>query len=177
MEKLLFTTILCLSLTYTTYSQKAETYTASNGMIYTVGDTITLGVGSEPDGKFRHIYSGMARTIFATLAEEADYDVRLPEFFQGAPVVIRKIKANDKETLFVFDTDGWGGFVIDIEKATSVCEVAYCRPQGFLTQQEFEKLVRMYQAVLNGDITPEKFEALRTELVSSGSEPAIQEPE
>ena len=169
------TTILCLSLTYTTYSQKAESYTASNGMVYTVGDTVTLGVGSEPDGKFRHIYSGMARTIFATLAEEADYDVRLPEFFQGAPIVIKKIKANEKETLFVFDTDGWGGFVIDIEKATSVCEVAYCRPEGFLTQQEFEKLVRMYQAVLNGDITTEKFEALRMELVGNGSGSATQD--
>lgn len=175
MDKLFIATILYLSLTYTSYSQKAESYTASNGMVYTVGDTITLGVGSEPDGKFRHIYSGMARTIFATLAEEADYDVRLPEFFQGAPVVIKKIKTNEKETLFIFDTDGWGGFVIDIEKATSVCEVAYCRPEGFLSQQEFEKLVRMYQAVLNGDITTEKFETLRKELLSTGAEPATQE--
>lgn len=156
------------------YSQKLTTYTASNGMTYNVGDTIVLGVGSAPDGNFNHIYSGMVLTIFGSLAVESDYDVRLPEYFHGSPQEIKKIRQREKDVLFLFDTDGWGGFVIDIEKAIASCEVSYCRPHGFLTQEEFEKLVLLYRAVLNEDISTERFEELRMELMETNAVPSEQ---
>ncbi len=165
MSKVLLMMLLTIGLTHVAWSQKLDTYTSSNGMEFNIGDTVTLGVGSSPNGNFNHIYSGIARTVFASMAEEADYDPRLPEFFHGAPVVIKKIKMSDNEAFFMFDTDGWGGYVIDIEKAIKACEVAYCRPTGFLSQQEYEKLILLYQAVLDEKISAEKFEKLRAELL------------
>jgi hypothetical protein len=147
------------------FSQKKGSYKASNGFVINVGDTLMLGVGSAPDGRFQHIYESMARTIFASLADEYHYDFRLPEYFQGAPVVIRKIKPREKETLITFNTDGWGSFVIDVEPAIASCEIAYCRPEGFLTQEEFEKLILLYRASLNGEISEERFRVLRNELL------------
>lgn len=170
MKKWLISAVLFLSICDPLFSQKTTSYTASNGVVYTIGDTITLGVGSAPDGYFNYIYSGVARTILASLIEEAEYDVRLPEFFQGAPVKIKKIKTGNSETLFSFDTESWGGFVIDIENAIGVCEIAYCRPNGFLTQQEYEKLVLLYRAVADGIISEEKFNLLREEMIRKSVE-------
>ena len=161
---------LVLGLLLPAIAQKKNTYTASNGMVYSVGDTIVLGVGSAPDGFFNTIYSGMAFTIFASLADETDYDFRLPDYFHGAPVVIRKIKMRDNEMLFLFDTDGWGGYVIEIEQAIANCEVSWCRPNGFLTQEEFEKLILLYRAVLNDELPSERFEVLRRELLNGPKE-------
>lgn len=157
--------ILGLTISGATYSQKLDTYTSLNGFNFTVGDTLMLGVGSASDGRFKYIYESVARTIFATLADEYDYDFRLPDYFHGAPVVIKKIKSKNDETLFYFDTDGWGAFVIDIEKAIAACEVAYCRPYGFLSQEEFEKLILLYRAVLDNKINEERFWELRNEML------------
>lgn len=155
-------------------AQKLTSYTASNGMTYNVGDTLVLGVGSAPDGYFNFVYSGMALTIFGSLAIESDYDVRLPDYFHGSPQAIKKIKQREKDVLFLFETDGWGGFVIDIEKAIAACEVSYCRPNGFLTQEEFEKLVLLYRAAVSGDISSERFEELRLELMQTNTPPSEQ---
>jgi hypothetical protein len=146
-------------------AQKSSSYLATNGINYAVGDTLVLGVGSAADGFFNHIYSGVALSIFGSLAEENEYDVRLPEYFQGAPVVIKKIKQREKDVLFLFNTDGWGSYVIDVEQAINTCEISYCRPNGFLTQEEFEKLILLYRAVLNQEITTLRFEELRKELI------------
>ena len=170
MKKPIFTTmalvvVICTGLITPGLSQKLTTYTSSNGMVFSVGDTLVLGVGSAPDGNFNYIYSGMMLTIFGSLAAENDFDTRLPEYFHGSPQQIKKIRQHEKDVLFMFDTEGWGSFVIDIEKAIASCEVSYCRPDGFLTQEEFEKMVLLYRAVLNEEISTEKFEVLRNEMI------------
>ncbi len=168
---LLYITLFTLALSWIhreASAQKQNAYTASNGYTITVGDTVMLGVGSAPDGRFQHIYESMAQSIFAALADDYNYDFRLPEYFQGAPVVIKKIKQKDNETLLIFNTEGWGAFVIDAEAAIASCEIAFCRNGRFLSQEEFEKLVLLYRAALDGDISAERFESLRKELIDSG---------
>jgi hypothetical protein len=170
----LIATVGCLLLALSpAHAQKQSVYTTSNGLQIKTGDTLMLGVGSAYDGYFNYIYSGLAATIFAALAYEYDQDLRLPEFFQGAPVVIKRIRSAKKTkndngqptTWLYFDTDGWGTFMIDIESAISVCEVAWCRPDGFLSQEEFEKLILLYRSLQNESITKEKFDALRKEML------------
>ena len=157
--------LILITLPRITFSQRSSVYEASNGITYSVGDSIVLGVGSSPDGFFNHIYSSLARTIFGSLAAEYDQDLRLPEYFHGAPIVIKKIRIRESEALFNFDTDGWGVFVIDVEKAIAACEISYCRPHGFLKQQEFEKLILLFRAFQQGDISSEKFWMLRNEMI------------
>jgi hypothetical protein len=156
--------ILLLFCSFTSAGQKKETYTAKNGFTFTVGDTITLGVGSDPDGAFQYIYSGLAKTIFATLSEEEGYDPRLPEYYAGAKLVSHKIKVQDSETILVVRTEEYGNYNVAVEKAISSCEIAYCRPGGYLSQEEFEKLVLIYRAFLAGEISEERFHILRDEL-------------
>lgn len=156
-------------------AQKLESYTTSNNLLIKPGDTLVLGVGSAPDGYFNYIYSGLAATIFAAMAEEYDQDLRLPDFFQGAPVVVKRIRSaknsrkdQGKPTVYLyFDTDGWGSFMVDVEEAIKVCEIAWCRPEGFLSQQEFEKLILLYRSVKDGTITVDKFEELRNEMIGT----------
>ena len=146
-------------------AQKLSSYTTTNGLLIAPGDTLVLGVGSAPDGFFNYIYSGVAMTIFSSLADENEVDFRLPDYFNGAPVEIKRIRKKDDLVLLYFDTDGWGTFIIDIEEAIRVCEVAWCRPEGYLSQQEYEKLVLLYRAVKDGTITTERFEELRDEMI------------
>jgi hypothetical protein len=152
-------------LTTTSSAQKVESYTTSNGLLIKPGDTLVLGVGSAPDGFFNYIYSGVAMTIFSSLAEENEVDFRLPDYFNGAPVEITRIRKKDDLILLYFNTDGWGTFIVDIEEAIKVCEVAWCRPEGYLSQQEYEKLVLLYRAVKDGSITVKRFEQLRSEML------------
>ena len=164
LRKLILLLILGLSLASAS-AQKLNTYTTSNGLVIQPGDTLVLGVGSAPDGFFNYIYSGVAMTIFSSLAEENEVDFRLPEYFNGAPAVITRIRKKDDLTLLYFNTHGWGTFIVDIEEAIKVCEVAWCRPEGYLSQQEYEKLVLLYRAVKEGSITVERFEQLRKEML------------
>lgn len=162
--RLAYISILFL-LTLTASAQKLSSYTTTNGLLIQPGDTLVLGVGSAPDGFFNYIYSGVVMTIFSSLAEENEVDFRLPDYFNGAPVEVTRIRKKDDLTLLYFNTDGWGTFIIDIEEAIKVCEVAWCRPDGYLLQQEYEKLVLLYRAVKDGTISVERFEQLRKEML------------
>lgn len=165
-QLVLFTLVCVIAFSSTnTIAQKVNNVVSSNGYSYGVGDTITLGVGSSPDGNFNYIYTSIATTALGALAIDPEYDIRLPEFFHGATVVIEKIRIRDADTLLFFDTDGWGGFAIDLEKAIQVCEVSFCRDNGFLTQEEFEKLILLYRAVLDSTISAQKFHELRREML------------
>lgn len=146
-------------------AQKVLEYTASNGITYMEGDTVTIGVGSSCGGAFNYIYSGVATTILMSLSEMEGYDARLPAGFEGSKVVIRKIKKNGDKTIFTFVDNELGGYVIDIEEAIKFCEIAFCQGNDYLSQQQFEKLILLYQACLNQEISPERFTQLRSEML------------
>ncbi|MBL0340741.1 MAG: hypothetical protein IPP71_07380 [Bacteroidetes bacterium] len=147
-------------------AQKLNEYTAANKITYMIGDTLTLGVGSSCDGFFTSINSSIGTTLLMNIAVEQDYDPRLPSGFEGSMVQILKIRKQDNKILFTFSTEDLGNFVVDIEAAIKTCEVAYCQTEGFLTQQQFEKLVLLYHACSSGTITSNKFDELRFEMIN-----------
>lgn len=148
-------------------AQKLNEYKASNGITYLIGDTVTLGVGSACDGFFSNIYSSVALTRLMAFVEEQGYDPRLPSDYEGSKVVVLKIRLVDEKIYLTFTSDDLGNFVIDIEAAIKSCEVAYCQPDGFLSQQQFEKLVLLYQACLNQKVSTERFQQLRKEMLGA----------
>jgi len=149
----------------TCFAQKLESYTTTSGWEIRVGDTLSLGVGSLPDGRYDFIYSGLAVTIFETLAAEQGFDPALQPGSEGALVVVSKIRKKGDQVMAYFIIDEMGGYLIEIENAIQSCELAFCRPDGYLTQQEFEKLILINDAVTEGRITPEKRIELRNELL------------
>lgn len=166
MKKLFLLIFFYLLLLNAGFAQKLNAYKASNGITYEIGDTVALGVGSSCDGNFEYINAAVSTTILMALAETEDYESRLASGYEGSHVVIRKLKLSNNNYYFTFLTQEEGIFVVDIEAAISNCELAYCQPDGFLSQQQFEKLILLYQACQNNNISHEKFVVLRKEMVS-----------
>lgn len=149
----------------TCFAQKLDSYTTKAGWEIKPGDTLSLGVGSLPDGRYDFIYSGLAVTIFETLAAEEGFDPALQPGSEGALVVVSKIRKKGDQVMAYFIIEEMGGYLIEIENAIQSCELAFCRPDGYLTQQEFEKLILINEAAAEGRITPEKRIELRNELL------------
>ncbi|MBK6640840.1 MAG: hypothetical protein IPG39_06140 [Bacteroidetes bacterium] len=172
MRSLNLTTFIALTLllvaplfSATCFAQKLDSYTTNAGWEIKPGDTLSLGVGSLPDGRYDFIYSGLAVTIFETLAAEQGFDPALQPGSEGALVVVSKIRKKGDQVMAYFIIDEMGGYLIEIENAIQSCELAFCRPDGYLTQQEFEKLILINDAVTEGRISPEKRIELRNELL------------
>jgi hypothetical protein len=156
----------------TTAQESLERYTASNGLVITEDDSITIGVGSAPDGSYRHIFmSSVISPLKESYIEELRHTFALQPGQEGATVLIKKIKkANGRVYLFV-PLGGSTPFIIELEEAITNCEIAYCRPDGYLNQQEFEKLMLMNEAFKSGSLTQERFYGLRKEFLETAPEP------
>lgn len=157
--------LVALLFSATCSAQKLDSYTTKAGWEIKPGDTLSLGVGSLPDGRYDFIYSGLAVTIFETLAAEEGFDPALQPGSEGALVVVSKIRKKGDQVMAYFIIEEMGGYLIEIENAIQSCELAFCRPEGYLTQQEFEKLILINDAAADGRITPEKRIELRKELL------------
>lgn len=146
-------------------AQQLERYQASNGLILLPGDTMSIGVGSADNGNFQYVYTGVALTILGNLVIEEGFDPFLQGSFAGEPVVIKKLRKKDDTVFAYFTLPDIGMYMVDVESAISTCELSYCRPNGYLSQQEFEKLIMINNAAIEGRITPEKRVELRNEMM------------
>src|SRR5690348_2738732 len=68
-------------------AQKMDSYTASNGVTYNVGDTVKLGRGSDPSGDFLYLQMGG----WAALDAETSA-TKVGKNYSGMAVLIKKIK-------------------------------------------------------------------------------------
>lgn len=168
---LLAVSIICWA-TPAAAQETLERYTTSNGLVITENDSITIGVGSAPAGSYRHIFmSSVISPLKESYIEELRYTFALQSGQEGATVPIKKIKkANGRVYLFV-PLGGSTPFIIELEEAIATCEVAYCRPGGYLSQQEFEKLMLMNEAFRTGDLPEERYYQLRKEFTEAVPEP------
>ncbi|HEX5001169.1 MAG TPA: hypothetical protein VFW78_01630 [Bacteroidia bacterium] len=176
MYRILLTGLVSMTLmgTIAKAQESLDRYTASNGLVVSDQDSITIGVGSLPDGSYQYIY--MSSLISPLSTSNIDYcrtNFKLQAGQEGTTVAVRKIKrANGKVYAFV-PLGGSTSFIIEIEEAISGCELAFCRPAGYLNQQQFEKLILMRDAYKSGNLSEERFYELRNEFL----ETADPEPE
>ncbi len=103
----------------------SESYKASNGITYKVGDLIELGKGSNSDGSFVHLrVSGWAGVIGA--------DTRIGAGYAGNKVIIKSFlyersKRRGFEKVWVMVGGGnITNYSLDLESAIQVCEVVPC---------------------------------------------------
>ena len=149
-------------------------YTASNGLVIAEGDSVTIGVGAVPGGTYRHIFmSSLISPLRDTYIEYCRTTYPLAAGQEGATVPVKKIrKANGVVYVFV-PLGGSTPFIIEVEEAINTCELAFCRPEGYLTQEEFSKLILINQAAADNVLTEGRYYELRKEFM----EPPIAEPE
>jgi hypothetical protein len=124
MRTLVFAFFFCVAVN--SFSQNLESYTASNGKTYQVGDTVMLGHGSTINKSFAYVQvGGIAMDVNNP---ERNY---LPANYSGFPLIIKKIQQH-KKTKVIWLTVGGGNIVnylCQLEQAIQVCEVVPCNKE------------------------------------------------
>jgi hypothetical protein len=123
--KTIIISCLLLFAGFAVYPQRMAEYSATNGIVYHVGDTVQLGRGSGNNGKF--VFLTMGGWAVSLDAEQNQIDA----VYTNGQVKIKKIKKMKlvgKPTIFF--TVGGGNisnYSLMIEAAIESCEVKPCR--------------------------------------------------
>ena len=163
--KFLLSFFTLIFFTFSSQSQsiiRLKEYKASNEIIYKIGDTIKLGRGSNPNGKFVYVtMSGWA------LSSDPDKNM-LSAVNSGLEVRIKKIKKyNTRNLKAVHFTVGGGNITnynLDIESAIQTCEIEDCTKEensNVVIQQKetrLDKLKKLKELLDMEAITQEEFE-------------------
>ncbi|TGV01490.1 SHOCT domain-containing protein [Flavivirga rizhaonensis] len=156
-----------------------ETYAASNGVVYHVGDTITLGRGSSPNGDFNYLQmGGFYNTLSVLNGEYDDIASSIGRNYSGLNVEIKKIKEINfkgaSKVIFVVGGGNITNYNLMIEDAISTCEIKNCsdtynKPQIVYQKQEdkYDKLKKVKELLDTGVLTQEEFENEKKKLLES----------
>jgi hypothetical protein len=170
MKKLLFI-MFCLT-PFLGFSQDMDTYTASNGKTYKIGDTVRVALGSMPDGNFKYVQA--SPPLFALPSRNSN-SLSARKDFANTNVIIRKIKksaqlSGSEKVVLNVKVRGIVTYDIWIEEAISACEVTPCAVKtntsitgGGSVADELIKLKKLLDA---GAITTEEFNTQKKKLLA-----------
>ena len=139
-----------------------DSYAASNGIKYSVGDTIWLATGSGLDGDF----------IYANMLSE-----HLSRHYANSFYTIKKIKPEFgsllKERLLFTLSRGIVNFKLDIEGAIQSCEIKDCKEEKSGTtiiqqinqDDKYDKLKKLKELLDAGILTQEEFDAEKKKIL------------
>ena len=168
MKKLLLV-LLCM-VPFIGFSQDMQTYAASNGKIYKIGDTVRVALGSMPDGNFKYVQA--SPPLFALPSRNAN-SLSARKDFANTNVVIRKIKkgaqlSGSEKVVFNVKVRGIITYDIWIEEAISACEVTPCAIKTTVsgTVGVADELLKLKSLLDAGAITTEEFNAQKKKLLA-----------
>ena len=91
MKKNIASLVFLLLVINQTFSQKLNEYKASNQITYKIGDTITLGKGSAPNGDFNYLQmGGMFNTLAVMNGNNQDVAGSIGRNYSGLNVILKK---------------------------------------------------------------------------------------
>jgi len=125
-------------------------YKASNGVIYNIGDTIELGIGSKPLGSFEYV------RLISPEKKNTNYS-GVGKVWAGLKLVIKKI-SNNGEVVFQIDSSIW----IQIENALANGEV---KGGGMTSDQALTQLKKEKDKLDLNIITQDEYDKKKAELV------------
>jgi hypothetical protein len=159
--------IAFLLLSFSTMAQdKLESYKSLNGFVFQPGDSITMGAGSNPDGSFNFIYQAVPVLPFLDInLQESRKNMKIDGSAAGWIGTITSIKKVGSKVLFLINFGAPANYIVEVDPAVKECELAACKKDGFLSQEEFEKLILISQSYQDGTIDLEKFHKLRGEMM------------
>jgi len=148
-----------------------KSYTASNGITYHVGDTIKLGLGSNPNGEFRFLQiSGWGGILMSSQGGEKRGDYNIGKGYAYSNIIIKKIKFYKvKGAQKVYFTVGGGNitnYSLAIEEAIATCEIDQCHKKSETQFSIADELLKMQKLLNDGLITKEEFEAFKKKLLA-----------
>lgn len=164
----LITLLLLLSLSTVAFSQTMESYTASNGITYNVGDDIVLGRGSGQNGMFVYLLMG---GIYESSVPS------IPSSYSGLKATVKKIKQQknmQNRLVFVVHVKApmsVASFNLFIEDAIATCEIADCKKKDVApvtivnTPSRFDELKKLKELLDAGAITEEEYKTEKEKLL------------
>lgn len=170
MKKLLL--ILFCLIPFIGFSQDMQTYTASNGKTYKIGDTVKVALGSMPDGNFKYVQ--VSPPLFAPPSRNTN-SMSARRDFANTNVIIRKIKkspqmSGSEKIIFNVKVRGLVTYDIWIEEAISACEVTPCAvknsPPSLGSGSVADELLKLKKLLDAGAITTEEFNAQKKKLLA-----------
>ena len=172
MKNLTLTT-LTLLIAASTFGQKLKEYTASNGVTYSIGDTVKLGRGSAPNGDFLYLQMGGWAAAASYDSNQGSDQLNIGRNYAGLAVTIKKIrKYKFKGQEKVYFTVGGGNITnynLIIEDAIATCEVADCNDgtedQNSEQPDKYERLKKLKELLDEGVITQEEFDAEKKKIL------------
>ena len=176
MKKLLLVaTIFCGFAIFGQKISKSEVYTASNGITYKVGDTITLGRGSGMNGHFEYLQmGGFYNSMAAMNGNYNQVNSSLDRNFSGMNIVVKKIKtAKDKrgtnKTYFVIGGGNITNYYLMIEDAIATCEVKECSKSQQVeivsSESKYDKLKKIKDLKDSGVLSDEEYQKEKEKLL------------
>ncbi len=170
MKKLLLI-LFCLT-PFVGFSQDMDTYTASNGKTYKIGDTVKVALGSMPDGNFKYVQ--VSPPLLAPPTRNSN-SLSARRDFANTTTIIRKIKrsaqlSGSEKIVFNVKVRGLVTYDIWIEEAISACEVTPCatktNPVNTGTGSVADELIKLKKLLDDKAITTEEFNAQKKKLLS-----------
>lgn len=184
-------TILLLAMFIAMFSygqrEKTETYSASNGVVYKVGDTITLGRGSAPNGDFNYLQQGGFGNTMAVIGgsgsgmmsgnkNQGSYNSGIDRNYSNSNVVLKKIKyqKNKRGTNKAFFVVGAGAMTnlnLHIEDAIETCEVKDCKKSiqnvnVVSADGKYDKLKKIKELKDDGILSEEEYQKEKEKIMN-----------
>ncbi|NRT11542.1 SHOCT domain-containing protein [Flavobacterium sp. 14A] len=158
------TFLLLMFSVFASAQNRIEEYTASNGITYKEGDSISLGRGSGIQGTF--VYLKMAGIMAGSATQ-------IGSAYSGLNVIVKKIKKiKFKGAEKVYFTVGGGNitnYSLEIEEAIATCEIKECNSketQIVSQSSKFDELKKLKALFDDGVLTEEEYDIEKRKLLN-----------
>lgn len=177
MKKILLLATLFVAVLFNAQKiSKNETYSASNGITYKVGDTITLGKGSGINGHFEYLQMGGFYNAMAAMGGNYNQVAAgLDRNYSGFNVVLKKIKTvkdrrGTNKTYFVVGGGNITNYNLMIEDAIASCEIKDCnnvqKVEVMSSETKYDKLKKIKELKDSGVLTEEEFQKEKEKIMN-----------
>jgi hypothetical protein len=144
-------------------AQNSDSYKASNGVEYKIGDNIKLGRGSAPNGDFVYLQMGGWAA--------GSSDTNIGKSYAGLAVTLKKIKKykfkGEEKVLFVVGGGNITNYNLNIEDAIATCEVADCKKnEPVVKEDKYDRLKKLKDLLDQKIITQEEYDKEKTKILA-----------
>lgn len=161
MKKLI--SILFVFFSFVSYSQKLDSYKASNGITYKVGDDIMMGAGSGKSDNYVYMW------VTGVVGKGTEISSRA---YNGYKVTIKKMKhfkdGKDEKVLFLVGGGNITNYTLDIENAIASCEIKDCNDKkvnSIPVSSKYDELKKLKELFDSGALTEEEYKAEKEKLL------------
>ncbi|WP_313029491.1 SHOCT domain-containing protein [Soonwooa sp.] len=169
---------------------KLENYTAVNKITYKIGDTITLGKGSAPNGDFNYLQQGGFGNTIAMIGgsdmgvmsgskDKGSYSSGIGRKYSGMNVIIKKIKVEKdrrggSKVFFVVGGGNITNYNLFIDDAATSCEIKDCVKETMdvnivnaaPAESKYDKLKKIKELKDEGILSEDEFQKEKEKIMT-----------